>query len=267
MLTATAAGEGTWGNGLQVDVDYDTSNPASLFNLKVAEMVDQNGSLVPKRVEVFRNLSLYSLDGAYAVAVVNATSELIRLTRGTIATTKATSTSGSISAGDLTALAAASPAKLAFTVNGLGPFEITCPTPASLNQLATDLQTAVDAKVGANVLAVTNTATQLKFETIDATEKASVYVVARLEPGCRQVPASGRRERRHRDQRHGRCPAASVRHDGHVDDDVPGRSDRRPQDRGEARLRARRSSRPTRWRSGAARPPHCRRRRSTGSRS
>ncbi len=42
-------------------------------------MVDQNGSLVPKRVEIFRNLSLYSLDGAYAVTVVNATSELIRL--------------------------------------------------------------------------------------------------------------------------------------------------------------------------------------------
>ena len=182
VLTVTAAGEGTWGNGLQVDVDYDTSNPASLFNLKVAEMVDQNGSLVPKRVEVFRNLSLYSLDGAYAVTVVNATSELIRLTRGTIATTKATSTSGSISAGDLTALAAASPAKLAFTVNGLGPFEVTCPTPASMNQLATDLQTAVDAKVGANVLAITNTATELKLETIDATEKASVQVVAASSP-------------------------------------------------------------------------------------
>ena len=67
----TAAGEGTWGNGLQMNVDYDTANPSSLFNLTVAEMVDQNGSLVPKRVEVFRNLSLYSLDGSYAVAVVN----------------------------------------------------------------------------------------------------------------------------------------------------------------------------------------------------
>src|SRR5450755_4029388 len=34
-LKITADGSGTWGNNLQIDVDFDTSNPASLFNLKV----------------------------------------------------------------------------------------------------------------------------------------------------------------------------------------------------------------------------------------
>src|SRR3954447_12709062 len=30
VLDITAASEGTWGNNLQIDIDYDTSNPASL---------------------------------------------------------------------------------------------------------------------------------------------------------------------------------------------------------------------------------------------
>src|SRR5216683_1281189 len=41
VLTVAAASPGTWGNNLQVDVDYDTSNPASLFNLRITEYVDQ----------------------------------------------------------------------------------------------------------------------------------------------------------------------------------------------------------------------------------
>ena len=43
VLDLTAASAGTWGNNLQIDVDYDTQNPSSLFNLKVTEFVDKGG--------------------------------------------------------------------------------------------------------------------------------------------------------------------------------------------------------------------------------
>jgi phage tail sheath protein FI len=60
VLEATAASEGAWGNLLQIEVDYNTANPGSWFNLTVTEMVDDNGQLVPGRVETFRNLSMNS---------------------------------------------------------------------------------------------------------------------------------------------------------------------------------------------------------------
>src|SRR5262245_51305670 len=79
-LTATALGAGTWGNAVQIDVDYDTSNPDSLFNITATEYVTQNGRSVPATVEVFRNLSMNPTAPSYAVDTVNATSRLVRLT-------------------------------------------------------------------------------------------------------------------------------------------------------------------------------------------
>src|SRR5574341_596882 len=55
VLTLTAKSEGVWGNLLRVEVDYDTVNPDSLFNLTVTELKDQNGTLVVSRVEKHRN--------------------------------------------------------------------------------------------------------------------------------------------------------------------------------------------------------------------
>src|SRR3712207_4356922 len=56
VLIATASGEGLWGNSLRIEVDYDTSNPASLFNLSVAEFQDRAGQLQAVRSELHRNL-------------------------------------------------------------------------------------------------------------------------------------------------------------------------------------------------------------------
>ena len=78
-LTATAKTEGQWGNALVISVDYATANPASTFNLSVAEMVDRNGRLVEARNETHRNLSMNELSGNYAVGAVNASSDLIEL--------------------------------------------------------------------------------------------------------------------------------------------------------------------------------------------
>jgi phage tail sheath protein FI len=80
-LKVDAASEGAWGNNLRVDVDYATTNPDATFNLTVTEFALQPGGvLAQRRQEVFRNLSMFPNSGQYAVSVVNAASQLVRLT-------------------------------------------------------------------------------------------------------------------------------------------------------------------------------------------
>ncbi|WP_216627229.1 phage tail sheath family protein [Corallococcus exercitus] len=81
VLTVTAGTEGAWGNSLRVDIDYDTSNPDSLFNLSVTEYKSNGTQLVANRTESHRNLSMDSQSAQYAVSTVNNTSSLIRLSR------------------------------------------------------------------------------------------------------------------------------------------------------------------------------------------
>src|SRR6185503_3358607 len=81
VLTATARSEGRWGNGLRIDVDYDSANAASLFNLTVTEFVDRCFFDDPARTETHRNLSMSQFSGSYAVNVINAASELIEVAR------------------------------------------------------------------------------------------------------------------------------------------------------------------------------------------
>ena len=81
VLTAIARSEGLWGNALRLGVDYDSANPASLFNLTVSEVQERNGRLSVTRSETYRNLSMDSASPAYAVAVVNAGSNLVQLER------------------------------------------------------------------------------------------------------------------------------------------------------------------------------------------
>lgn len=79
VLTASAISEGSWGNGLRIAVDYDTIDPATLFNLAVSEVQDQNGQQQVVRSELHRNLSMDPASDKFAVDVVNAASNLIRL--------------------------------------------------------------------------------------------------------------------------------------------------------------------------------------------
>jgi phage tail sheath protein FI len=181
VLTATAAGEGTWGNDLQIDVDYATSNPSSSFNLMVSEMVDRNGRLAAARTETFRNLTLNSLGGSFAPTVVNAGSELIRLAAGTITTAAATSTSGVLTLNDIADLAAISPAKLAFELNGLPPMEVTLAPPpggilsAKLTAIAADIQSKINAIAGGGSVLVGAAGSQITVTTGDTTDKASIH--------------------------------------------------------------------------------------------
>jgi uncharacterized protein len=144
VLEIEAASEGAWGNNLRIDVDYATSNPASLFNLHVTELVDRNGQMVPGRTETFRNLSMDSLHPGYVVGAVNALSDLIKANRPAFTFTgNGKSTSGVLTlANDLTP--ALPPGyKLAYMLNGQGPFEITVATPTSPGTTLANALTAI----------------------------------------------------------------------------------------------------------------------------
>src|SRR6266508_3806553 len=54
VLDVTAPSQGAWGNRIRIDVDYDTSNPASLFNITATEFEEQGGVLTPVRTETHR---------------------------------------------------------------------------------------------------------------------------------------------------------------------------------------------------------------------
>ncbi|MCP3137414.1 phage tail sheath family protein [Pyxidicoccus xibeiensis] len=81
VLTVTATTEGAWGNSLRIDVDYDTNNPDSSFNLSVTEYKSNGTQLVANRTESHRNLSMDSSSAQYAVSTINNNSALIRLSR------------------------------------------------------------------------------------------------------------------------------------------------------------------------------------------
>jgi phage tail sheath protein FI len=129
VLEVDAAGAGIWGNSLRLDVDYGTSSPANLFNLTVTEFIEQSGSIVPGPTERFFNLSMNSSDAQYVETVVNATSNLIRVTRmsGLLFGT------GSMQSGPLTVAADLDPIytapdrlsrnRIAFVLDGAGPYE------------------------------------------------------------------------------------------------------------------------------------------------
>ena len=142
-IRAEATSEGIWGNNLRIGVDYDTLNPASLFNLRVTELVNRDGQFVIGREEVYRNLSMNSFSATYGVRTVNASSELIRLTRvGPISMTAGTSQSGAVTVGQLDPLLALPRGRIGYLLNGQGPFEINVHTTASpLFALADSLAT------------------------------------------------------------------------------------------------------------------------------
>ncbi len=76
VLTATAKAEGLWGNGLRLEVDYNTGNPDDSFNLKV--IYEDGGAGVAS--ETFPNLSMNPTSSRFAPTFVTQSSALIDLT-------------------------------------------------------------------------------------------------------------------------------------------------------------------------------------------
>jgi phage tail sheath protein FI len=154
MLVVNAISPGVWGNALRIDVDYDTVNPSSQFNVRVVEFVERNGDLVPGPTEVYRNLTMNSADPNFVVDTINAGSQLIRvaLPAGLTVTGTATSQSGPIRDADLAQLDLQHNT-VAFTLNGQGPYEVALTVPAIALPLPVTLaqfQTALD-NVAANI--------------------------------------------------------------------------------------------------------------------
>lgn len=76
VLVARGKVEGAWGNGLRLEVDYNTPNPGETFNLRVFQ--EEGGKVVAS--EAFSGLSMDLSSPRYAPTFVTQSSELIGLT-------------------------------------------------------------------------------------------------------------------------------------------------------------------------------------------
>jgi phage tail sheath protein FI len=83
-LTVSASSPGSWGNNVQVAIDYRgvplLAGSPSGFNLVVREVIDVGGKRVVQASETYRNLSVDATSSRYVETVVNRDSRLIRLT-------------------------------------------------------------------------------------------------------------------------------------------------------------------------------------------
>jgi Bacteriophage tail sheath protein len=159
VLTATAKSDGLWGNGLQLTVDFATTNAKDLFNLTVTELREQNGALVVGATEVHRNLSMNDQSPSYAVDAVKANSLLIDLATpaGLTTTADATARSGLIDPAvfDVTLLDA-DHRRVAVSIDNKAPFEIELAAPTgtgatALTNIAADVVAKVNAAAGVTI--------------------------------------------------------------------------------------------------------------------
>jgi hypothetical protein len=75
VLRATAKMDGIWGNGVRLEVDYNTPNPGETFNLRVVQ--EEGGQVVA--TELHQNLSMDPASSRHAPTFVTQSSQLIDL--------------------------------------------------------------------------------------------------------------------------------------------------------------------------------------------
>jgi phage tail sheath protein FI len=186
VLQATAASAGAWGNSILLSVDYGTTNPSTLFNLTVTEVALVNGKAQVVATEVFRNLVVDATQPNDAVAVVNASSQLVALT--TITKQKLPAQTGTTSglSPDLTKLKKGDALSVALvTTSGTTTLGTTAgladPVPATYPALAAALQAQIRALsptlASATVSVVGSASTQVYLVVNAGTGKASDYLV------------------------------------------------------------------------------------------
>jgi uncharacterized protein len=146
VLKVSALNEGLWGNYLRLDVDYNTSNPDSTFNIVVTRYELRNGTLVAVENEAFRNLSMNRRSSTYAKNVVNSASKLIRLERdaGIAFADRGFSLSSNLSTfPSLTS----NQTTLTGVLDGVDPFTLilTGAIPDNINKLVTAINNAINA--------------------------------------------------------------------------------------------------------------------------
>lgn len=77
----SAENPGEWGNGLRVEVDYNTADPTEQFNLTISEVQEVGDRTVVLKTETFRNLTMRPNTPNNALEVVNQGSSLVQLDR------------------------------------------------------------------------------------------------------------------------------------------------------------------------------------------
>jgi phage tail sheath protein FI len=192
VITVTAASDGTWGNSVQLDVDYNTINPQSRFNLRVTQFtMNPSGQMVPGTGETYRNLSMSNLSSNYFLTTINGLSNLITVALDLPSSTvypKGTSTSGALSFIPLQTNNWANANHLSVSVDGASPIEFVFDTSsfaaagtlaAILTNIVTSLQNALNSVFGAGAPAVTDNAGAgtITITSNTTTQSSSIRVV------------------------------------------------------------------------------------------
>lgn len=79
VITVEAASPESMGNWIRLDVDYNTTNPDSLFNLRAVRYELKDDKLTEVESEAFLNLSMNEYSATYVRSVVNSASRLIHV--------------------------------------------------------------------------------------------------------------------------------------------------------------------------------------------
>ena len=184
VFVATAQSEGAWGNNIILEIDYGTTNPATMFNLTVTEFVTVNGSTSVAASESFLNLVVDSTKPNDVTAVVNAGSQLIQISNGSNGKLPApTGTVSKALPADLTTLGLAKADTSDVLLNGtkVGTLAgLPAALPSTYSALAGILQSQINALGGslanATVSVVGTTSTQVYLVADAGTTQPADYI-------------------------------------------------------------------------------------------
>jgi phage tail sheath protein FI len=142
VLVVSASSAGGWGNSLRIDVDYGTATPGASFNLTVTEVVTTGGQPQIAATETFRNVTIDPTLPNDVAALVNAGSQLIRVTESAGSTGKAPAQTGTSAPApaDLTTLKAGDAMDVTLGTTALGTVTLPQAVPTTVPALAATLQ-------------------------------------------------------------------------------------------------------------------------------
>ncbi|HZL46186.1 MAG TPA: phage tail sheath C-terminal domain-containing protein [Opitutaceae bacterium] len=180
VFVVTARSAGAWANNVLVEIDYGTTDPATLFNLTVTEFVTANGSTSVAATESYLNLVVDSTKANDVAAVVNAGSQLIWIsseTKGKLPA--ATGTVGAASP-DLTKLAKGDACDVLLSGTKVGTLAgLPATVPSTYSALASIVQTQLRALTGlanATVSVVGTTSTRVYLAAEAGTKSPADYL-------------------------------------------------------------------------------------------
>ncbi len=180
-FVVAAQSEGAWANSVLVEIDYGTTDPTTLFNLTATELVTVNGTTSIASTERFLNLVVDPNKPNDVKAVVNAGSQLIRISTETSGKLPAPTGTVSGASPDLTALAKNDACDVSLNGTKVGTLAgLPDPPPASLSALAQVLQTQIRALgaalAGAEVAVVGSTSTKAFLVATAGTSTSADYL-------------------------------------------------------------------------------------------